>query len=58
MDETVPKDADEDRYSWVITNQNLIRSVHKVERAIFKAYLDQTDDFRSSIFENKNSVYY
>jgi len=27
--------------------------VHKLKQAIFKAYLDQTDDFRSSIFENK-----
>ncbi|WP_406948217.1 ZmpA/ZmpB/ZmpC family metallo-endopeptidase [Streptococcus pneumoniae] len=24
-----------------------------MKRAIFKAYLDQTNDFRSSIFENK-----
>ena len=27
--------------------------VHKLKQAIFKAYLDQTDDFRSSIFDNK-----
>ena len=27
--------------------------VHKLKQAIFKAYLDQTDDFRNSIFENK-----
>ena len=27
--------------------------VHKLKQAIFKAYLDKTDDFRSSIFENK-----
>ena len=27
--------------------------VHKLKQVIFKAYLDQTDDFRSSIFENK-----
>lgn len=27
--------------------------VHKLKQAIFKAYLDQTNDFRSSIFENK-----
>ena len=27
--------------------------VLKLKKAIFKAYLDQTDDFRSSIFENK-----
>ena len=27
--------------------------VHKLKQAIYKAYLDQTDDFRSSIFENK-----
>ena len=27
--------------------------VHKLKLAIFKAYLDQTNDFRNSIFENK-----
>ncbi|WP_455167659.1 ZmpA/ZmpB/ZmpC family metallo-endopeptidase [Streptococcus sp.] len=27
--------------------------VHKLKQAIYKAYLDKTDDFRSSIFENK-----
>ncbi|MFQ6728111.1 G5 domain-containing protein [Streptococcus pneumoniae] len=27
--------------------------VHKLKQAIFKAYLDQTNDFRSSIFDNK-----
>ena len=27
--------------------------VHKLKQAIFKAYLDQTNDFRNSIFENK-----
>ena len=27
--------------------------VHKLKQAIYKAYLDQTNDFRSSIFENK-----
>ena len=27
--------------------------VLKLKKAIFKAYLDKTDDFRSSIFENK-----
>ncbi|CVN08763.1 ZmpA/ZmpB/ZmpC family metallo-endopeptidase [Streptococcus pneumoniae] len=29
------------------------RAIQKLKRAIFKAYLDQTNDFRSSIFENK-----
>ena len=27
--------------------------VHKLKQAIYKAYLDQTNDFRNSIFENK-----
>ncbi|WP_172931943.1 ZmpA/ZmpB/ZmpC family metallo-endopeptidase, partial [Streptococcus sp. 79] len=53
MDEAVRKDADEDRYSWSNYKPEFDSSVHKLKRAIFKAYLDQTDDFRSSIFENK-----
>ena len=53
MDEAVRKDADEDRYSWSNYKPEFDSAVHKLKRAIFKAYLDQTDDFRSSIFENK-----
>ena len=53
MDEAVRKDAYEDRYSWSNYKPEFDSSVHKLKRAIFKAYLDQTDDFRSSIFENK-----
>ncbi|WP_261080305.1 ZmpA/ZmpB/ZmpC family metallo-endopeptidase [Streptococcus mitis] len=53
MDEAVRKDAYEDSYSWSNYKPEFDSSVHKLKRAIFKAYLDQTDDFRSSIFENK-----
>jgi len=53
MDEAVRKDADEDSYSWSNYKPEFDSAVHKLKRAIFKAYLDQTDDFRSSIFENK-----
>ena len=53
MDEAVRKDADEDGYSWSNYKPEFDSAVHKLKRAIFKAYLDQTDDFRSSIFENK-----
>ncbi len=53
MDEAVRKDADENRYSWSNYKPEFDSSVHKLKRAIFKAYLDQTGDFRSSIFENK-----
>lgn len=53
MDEAVRKDADENRYSWSNYKPEFDSSVHKLKRAIFKAYLDQTNDFRSSIFENK-----
>ena len=53
MDEAVRKDADENRYSWSNYKPEIDSAVHKLKRAIFKAYLDQTDDFRSSIFENK-----
>ena len=38
---------------WDNYNPETDSAVHKLKRAIFKAYLDQTDDFRSSIFENK-----
>lgn len=53
MDEAVRKDADENRYSWSNYKPEIDSAVHQLKRAIFKAYLDQTDDFRSSIFENK-----
>lgn len=53
MDEAVRKDAEDNRYSWYNYNPEYDSAVHKLKRAIFKAYLDQTDDFRSSIFENK-----
>ncbi len=51
MDEAVRKDAEGTR--WDNYNPETDSAVHKLKRAIFKAYLDQTDDFRSSIFENK-----
>ena len=54
MDEAVRKDADENRYSWDNYNPEYDSAVHKLKRAVFKAYLNQTDDFRSSIFNNKN----
>ena len=38
---------------WDNYNPETDSAVYKLKRAIFKAYLDQTDDFRSSIFENK-----
>lgn len=53
MDEAVRKDADENRYSWSNYKPEFDSAVHKLKRAIFKAYLDQTNDFRRSIFENK-----
>ncbi len=53
MDEAVRKDEDENRYSWSNYKPEFDSAVHKLKRAIFKAYLDQTNDFRSSIFENK-----
>lgn len=53
MDEAVRKDAEDNRYSWYNYNPEYDSAVHKLKRAIFKAYLDQTDDFKSSIFENK-----
>ena len=53
MDEAVHKDADENRYSWDNYNPEYDSAVHKLKRAVFKAYLNQTDDFRSSIFNNK-----
>ncbi|WP_172923048.1 ZmpA/ZmpB/ZmpC family metallo-endopeptidase [Streptococcus sp. 2741] len=53
MNQAVRKDAEDNRYSWYNYNPETDSAVHKLKRAIFKAYLDQTDDFRSSIFENK-----
>lgn len=51
MDEAVLQDAEGPR--WSNYNPEIDSAVHKLKRAIFKAYLDQTNDFRSSIFENK-----
>ncbi|COG16294.1 immunoglobulin A1 protease [Streptococcus pneumoniae] len=51
MDEAVLQDATGPR--WSNYNPEIDSAVHKLKRAIFKAYLDQTNDFRSSIFENK-----
>ncbi|COD13496.1 immunoglobulin A1 protease [Streptococcus pseudopneumoniae] len=51
MRKAVLEDLDTPR--WDNYNPETDSAVHKLKRAIFKAYLDQTDDFRSSIFENK-----
>lgn len=51
MNEAVRKDAEGTH--WDNYNPETDSAVHKLKKAIFKAYLDQTDDFRSSIFENK-----
>ncbi|VRV68740.1 immunoglobulin A1 protease [Streptococcus pneumoniae] len=51
MDKAVLQDATGTR--WSNYNPETDSAVHKLKRAIFKAYLDQTNDFRSSIFENK-----
>ena len=51
MNEAVRKDAD--AYRWYNYNPDIDSAVHKLKKAIFKAYLDQTDDFRNSIFENR-----
>lgn len=51
MDQAVLKDAEGPR--WSNYNPEIDSAVHKLKRAIFKAYLDQTNGFRSSIFENK-----
>ncbi|HEV9296539.1 TPA: G5 domain-containing protein [Streptococcus pneumoniae] len=53
MDVAVRKDAEHNYYHWNNYNPDIDSEVHKLKRAIFKAYLDQTNDFRSSIFENK-----
>ena len=51
MNEAIRKDTETPR--WDNYNPETDSAVHKLKRAIFKAYLDQTDDFRGSIFENK-----
>ncbi|HHB9277855.1 TPA: zinc metalloprotease A, partial [Streptococcus pneumoniae] len=51
MNQAVLQDATGTR--WSNYNPETDSAVHKLKRAIFKAYLDQTNDFRSSIFENK-----
>lgn len=51
MDQAVLKDAEGPR--WSNYDPEIDSAVHKLKRAIFKAYLDPTNDFRSSIFENK-----
>ena len=51
MDIAVRQDAEGTH--WDNYNPETDSAVHKLKRAIFKAYLDQTDDFRSSIFGNK-----
>ena len=51
MDKAVLKDAEGTR--WSDYNPETDSAVHKLKRAVFKAYLDQTNDFRTSIFANK-----
>ncbi|MDU7138826.1 MAG: ZmpA/ZmpB/ZmpC family metallo-endopeptidase [Streptococcus mitis] len=51
MDQAVLQDATDPR--WTIYNPETDSAVHKLKRAVFKAYLDQTNDFRTSIFANK-----
>ena len=51
MDQAVLKDAEGMR--WSDYNPETDSAVHKLKRAVFKAYLDQTNDFRTSIFANK-----
>lgn len=53
MDEAVLKDAKDNWYSWSGYKPEHDSAVHKLKKAVFKAYLDQTDDFRKSIFENQ-----
>ena len=52
MDEAVLKDANDNWYSWSGYKPEHDSAVHKLKKAVFKAYLDQTNDFRKSIFEN------
>lgn len=49
MDQAVLKDAEGTR--WSDYKPEIDSAVHKLKRAIFKAYLDQTNDFRTSIFK-------
>ena len=49
MTDAVKADAEDELAKMYLEHNR----VHKLQQAIFKAYLDQTDDFRSSIFENK-----
>ena len=49
MDQAVLKDAEGPR--WSDYKPEIDSAVHKLKRAIFKAYLDQTKDFRTSIFK-------
>ena len=51
MDQAVLQDATGPR--WSDYNPETDSAVHKLKRAVFKAYLDQTNDFRTSIFANK-----
>ena len=51
MDQAVLQDATGPR--WSNYNPETDSAVHKLKRAVFKAYLDQTNDFRTSIFTNK-----
>lgn len=53
MDEAVLKDANDNWYSWSGYKPEYNSAVHKLKKAVFKAYLDQTNDFRKSIFENQ-----
>ena len=53
MDEAVLKDANDNWYSWSGYKPEHDSAVHKLKKAVFKAYLDQTNDFRTSIFENQ-----
>ncbi len=49
MDQAVLKDAVSPR--WSNYDPEIDSAVHKLKRAVFKAYLDQTNDFRTSIFK-------
>lgn len=49
MDQAVLQDAVAPR--WSDYKPEIDSAVHKLKRAIFKAYLDQTNDFRTSIFK-------
>jgi len=49
MDQAVLKDAEGPR--WSDYKPEIDSAVHKLKRAIFKAYLDQTNDFKTSIFK-------